>query len=312
MPARYINPYTDFGFKKIFGEPASKPLLIDFLNSILPAHHQIVDLTFQNTEQLGSTDDDRKAIYDIYCENEHGEKFIVELQKVKQKFFKERTLYYTTYPIREQGEKGDWNYSLKAVYCIAILNFTFDDHEDEPERSEVVHTVKLKNQNNRVFYDKLTFIYLEMPNFAKAEHELLSQLDKWLFFIKNLEELQHIPNIFKDDDVFDQAFDTAELAKLTRHDRTKYELSLKQYRDLKSAMETYREQGLQEGFQLGHEQGLQDGLKQGLQTGREQGSHESQLAIAQRLKALGIAEEIIQQSTGLSQTDIANLKDSTS
>ena len=115
MKAKYLNPFTDFGFKKIFGEEASKPLLLDFLNALLPISDKIVDLTFKNNEQLGQTDLDRKAIYDIYCENEKGEKFIVELQKAKQNYFKERTIYYSTFPIREQAEKGEWNYNLKAA-----------------------------------------------------------------------------------------------------------------------------------------------------------------------------------------------------
>ena len=129
MKAKYINPYTDFGFKKIFGEEASKPQLIDFLNALLPEQNKIVNLNFKNAEQLGLTDLDRKAIYDIYCENDKGEKFIVELQKAKQNYFKERTIYYSTFPIREQAEKGEWNYNLKAVYCVGILDFTFDDYE---------------------------------------------------------------------------------------------------------------------------------------------------------------------------------------
>jgi len=135
MKAKYINPFTDFGFKKIFGEEASKPLLLDFLNALLPPQNKIIGLTFKNTEQLGQTETDRKAIYDIYCENENGEKFIVELQKAKQNYFRKRTIYYSTFPIREQAEKGDWNYNLKAVYCVGILDFTFDDYENEPEKS---------------------------------------------------------------------------------------------------------------------------------------------------------------------------------
>ena len=143
MKAVYINPFTDFGFKKIFGEEASKPLLLDFLNALLPIKNKITDLNFKNTEQLGQTDADRKAIFDIYCENERGEKFIVELQKAKQNYFKERTIYYATFPIREQAEKGNWNYNLKAVYCVGILDFKFDDYESEPEKSEVLHTIVL-------------------------------------------------------------------------------------------------------------------------------------------------------------------------
>ena len=116
MKAKYINLSTDFGFKIIFGEEASKPLLIDFLNALLPQANKIISLSFKNTEQLGQIEAGTKAIYDIYCENERGQKFIVELQKAKKNYFKERVIYYSTFPIIEQAEKGEWNYNLKAVF----------------------------------------------------------------------------------------------------------------------------------------------------------------------------------------------------
>jgi len=275
MKAKYINPFTDFGFKKIFGEEASKPLLIDFLNALLPQANKIVDLSFKNTEQLGQTDADRKAIYDIYCENEIGETFIVELQKAKQNYFKERTIYYSTFPIREQAEKGEWNYNLKAVYCVGILDFTFDDYENEPEKSEVVHTIKLKNQNGNTFYDKLTYIYLEMPNFNKRESNLNSRLDKWLFFIKNLEDFQFMPSIFSDD-IFKKAFEKAELAKFGQADIDSYENSLKIYRDLKGVIDTAFDEGKLEG----------------------------KLDVAKALKENGVAIEIIIKTTGLTKNEI--------
>jgi len=127
----YVNPFTDFGFKKLFGSEPNKDLLIDFLNELLKTKEKIKDLTYKKTEHLGSTDTDRKAIFDLYCENERGEKFIVELQKVKQQFFKDRSLYYATFPIQEQAQKGDWNYELKAVYCVGILDFVFDDKDKD-------------------------------------------------------------------------------------------------------------------------------------------------------------------------------------
>jgi predicted transposase/invertase (TIGR01784 family) len=298
MMAKYINPFTDFGFKKIFGEEASKPLLIDFLNSLLPESDQIVDLNFKNTEQLGLTDNDRKAIYDIYCENEKGEKFIVELQKAKQNYFKERTIYYSTFPIREQAEKGEWNYDLKSIYCIGILDFTFDDYETEPEKSEVVHTIKLKNQNGKVFYDKLTYIYLEMPNVKLSENNLKTRLDKWLFFIKNLEDFQSMPTIFSDE-IFTKAFEKAELAKFGSIERDKYETSLKNYRDLKSVIDT--------AFDDGKVEGLLEGKLEGLLEGKEAGLKEARIESARQLKALGVSIEIIMKSTSLSKEEIENL-----
>ncbi len=278
MKAKYLNPFTDFGFKKIFGEEASKPLLLDFLNALLPQQNKIIDLTFKNTEQLGQTQADRKAIYDIYCENENGEKFIVELQKAKQNYFKERTIYYSTFPIKEQAEKGEWNYNLKAVYCIGILDFTFDDYENQQDKNEVVHTIKLKNQNGNVFYKKLTYIYLEMPNFLKTEVDLKTRLDKWLYFIKYLEDFQTIPTIFKDE-VFTEAFEKAELAKFDQTEMDNYQNSLKTYRDLKGVIDTAFDEGKLEG----------------------------KLEIAKALKESGISMEIIIKTTGLSEIEFSKL-----
>ena len=286
MKARYINPFTDFGFKKIFGEEASKPLLIDFLNALLAGQNQVADLSFKDKEQLGQADTDRKSIFDIYCENQKGEKFIVELQKAKQNFFKERTIFYSTFPIREQGERGEWNYNLQAVYCIGVLDFRFDDYESEPERSEVLHTIKLKNQNGKTFYEKLTYVYLEMPNFKLAEHELKTRLDQWLYFIKNLEDFQGIPKIFGDA-IFAKAFHTAELANYNEAERDKYEGSLKVYRDWKSVLETARE----------------DGKLVGLAEGEAKGKLET----AKQFKALGVGLEVIKKATGLSEEEIARL-----
>ncbi len=246
MKAKYVNPFTDFGFKKIFGEEASKPMLIDFLNALLPETNRIVDLSFKNNEQLGQLEQDRKAIYDIYCESEKGEKFIVELQKAKQNYFKDRTVYYSTFPIREQAEKGEWYFNLQAVYCIGILDFTFDDYETEPEKSEVVHTIKLKDQFGKIFYDKLTFIYLEMPNFKLDENQLKTRLDKWLYFIKYLEDFESIPTIIADE-VFNKAFEKAEIAKFGSREIASYENSLKIYRDLKNVIDTAFDDGKIEG-----------------------------------------------------------------
>jgi predicted transposase/invertase (TIGR01784 family) len=286
MKAKYVNPFTDFGFKKIFGEEASKPLLIDFLNALLPLANKIIDLNFKNTEQLGQTEADRKAIYDIYCENENGEKFIVELQKAKQNYFKERTIYYSTFPIREQAEKGEWNYNLKAVYCVGILDFTFDDYENEPEKSEVVHTIKLKNQHGKTFYDKLTYIYLEMPNFKQAEAELKTRLDKWLYFIKHLEDFQTIPTIFADE-VFTQAFEKAELAKYGQDELEKYEMNLKIYRDYKNTVDTAFDEGKIEG--------------------KIEGRIEGKIEVAKKMKLKGLSSSDISDLTGLSESEIDKL-----
>lgn len=234
---RYINPFTDYGFKKLFGEEPNKDLLLDFLNELLREEQgQITDLTYLKTEHLGTSDIDRKAIFDLYCENEKGEKFIVELQKSKQNFFKDRTVYYSSFPIREQAKRADWDYELKAVYTIAILDFVFDSDKNEPDKFR--YDVKLTDiETKKVFYDKLTFIYLEMPKFNKTVDELDTRFDKWLFVLRNLNRLDRVPDKLKEQ-IFEKLFETAEIARFTPDQVRSYEDSLKYYRDLKNSLNT--------------------------------------------------------------------------
>jgi len=237
---KFINPFTDFGFKKMFGSEPNKDLLIDFLNEVLKTQEKIKDLTYKKTEHLGSTDTDRKAIFDLYCENEQGEKFIVELQKVKQQFFKDRSLYYSTFPIQEQAIKGEWNYELKTVYCVGILDFVFDDQD---KNKLVVDEIGLVSKiTGKVFNDKLSFAYVQMPNFTKTEDELETHLDKWFFLLKNLHKFDRIPSKLQEK-VFKKAFKIAEIAKYTAEERQKYIDSLKFYLDLKNSLDYAKYEG---------------------------------------------------------------------
>ncbi len=275
---KYINPFTDFGFKRLFGEEPNKDLLIDFLNVLLKEKQgEIVDLTYLKTEQLGNTELDRKAIFDLYCENEKGEKFIVEMQKSKQNFFKDRSLYYSTFPIQEHAQKSDWNYELKAVYTIGILDFVFDD--DKSDKSKFRYDVKLQDiKTNKTFYDKLTFIYFEMPKFNKSIEELESHYDKWLYVLKNLHKLDRLPEKLKER-VFERVFEVAEIANFSHEEYLSYEDSLKYYRDLKNSLDT----------------------------AKEEGKEEKATEIAKKMLENGISIEIISKSTGLSIAEIEKI-----
>jgi predicted transposase/invertase (TIGR01784 family) len=246
MP-KFINPFTDFGFKKIFGEEANKDLLIDFLNELLASQNQhIKELNYKKTNKLGVSGLDRNVVFDLYCENEKGEKFTVELQKAKQAFFKDRMLYYSSFSIQEQGIKGDWNYQLNAVYVIGILDFIID--ESKKDKIVVSHNQLMDKDRNTVFYDKLSFVTLQMPNFTKKENELETNFDKWLFIIKNLHHLEAIPERLKTK-IFEKLFHTASYSALSKEDRDKYEESLKYYNDLKNSLDTAHEEGKEEARQ---------------------------------------------------------------
>jgi predicted transposase/invertase (TIGR01784 family) len=262
MTDRYINLFTDFGFKKIFGEEESKPNLISFLNTLLPARHQITDLTFGKNEQLGGSAIDRKAIYDLNCISSSGDRFIVELQKAKQNYFKDRSLFYATFPIQQQAKTGEWNYQLSAVYTIGILDFLFDEDKHNPdEKDRVIHHVQLKNQHNRVFYDKLTFIYLTLPNFNKQIDELETLQEKWFYLFRHLHQLEEIPPRLHDK-VFEQLFEQAQIARFRPEERIAYENSLKYYRDIKNVVDTAHDEGVAQGRAEGRAEGLAEGRMQ--------------------------------------------------
>ena len=243
---KFINPLTDFGFKRIFGSEPNQSLLIDFLNTLLPPHHRIQSLTYKSTENLGNTPIDRKAIFDIYCQGENGDRFIVEIQKAKQNFFKDRSVYYASFPIQEQALQGTWDYRLAPVYTVGVLDFVFDDHKHQ---STLIHTVELKDQNCQVFYDKLKFIYIELPKFTKTLAQLQTHLDKWLFLLKHLPDLTDRPEPLQEE-IFNQLFDVAEIANFSRMEQDSYQNSLKYYRDLNNVVDTARQEGIEEEREL--------------------------------------------------------------
>jgi len=234
MISKYFNPYTDFGFKKLFGEEASKDLLVDFLNQLLPERHQIAQLSFKNTENMSDTQEERKSIFDIYCESKTGEKFIVEMQKAKMNFFKDRSLFYSTFPVREQAQKGEWDFYLLPVYFIAILDFVYDEQEEE---RKFRRDVCLKDQDGDIFYDKLHFKFLQMPLFIKQEHELETHFDKWVYFLKHLEDFDHIPAILNEP-IFQKGFEIAEVSHLSSDQYDAYLKSRLSYNENKAVKDT--------------------------------------------------------------------------
>ena len=273
--SKYINPYTDFGFKKLFGEEANKDLLIDFLNQSLPVHHQIAELEFRNSESLADMSHERKAIFDIHCQSKSGEKFIVEMQKAKVNFFKDRSLFYSTFPIREQAKRGEWDFRLTPIYMIAILDFRYDEEE---ERQKFLRSVDLKDQDGDVFYDKLTFKFIQMPLFLKNENELETHFDKWIYFLKTLERFEEIPTILQEP-IFEKAFSVAELAKMTPM----------QYEEYQESLLTYIE------------------VKEVAKTAEDDGRKKEKISIAQKLKLMGLSKEQIKEATDLSDKDIDEL-----
>ena len=282
MEERYLNPHTDFGFKRLFGSEFNKELLISFLNAMFHGEQNVKDVTYLNSEQLGDRIDERRAVFDVYCENDKGEKFIVEMQNIYQEFFKDRTIYYSTFPIREQARRGgDWDFHLNSVYTVGLLNFNFAEGLDDARRWH--HEVKLMEVDTKeVFYDKLTYVYVEIPKFNKTEDELETMYDKWMYVLKNLSSLMNRPAALQER-VFTRLFEQAEISKFSSDELRMYEDSVNAFRDIVNAIRSAEKKKFAEG--------------------RAEGLAE----IGRAMLAKGMAKDLIAELTGMSVDDINRL-----
>jgi len=309
LPGRFIDPFTDFGFKRLFGTEPHKDLLIDFLNQLLGKEKQINDLVYTKTEQSGESSESRKAIFDLLCTGSNGEQFIIEMQRVRQEYFKDRCLYYTSSLIREQAPQGGakWDYQLQPVYMIGLMDFIFDD----THISQYFHKVRLmKTDTLEVFYDKLEFIFIEIPKFTKQEEDLISELDNWLFLLKNMSKLDKIPLILRKP-IFSKLFNIAEVSNLTREEKMAYESSLKEKWDYNNSLDYVLKEGLERGIREGINKGIIkgkiEGKIQGKIEGKIEGKLEGKLEVAVSMKKRGMDVSLIRDLTGLSENEIEKL-----
>ncbi len=285
--SKYINLFTDFGFKKIFGDPNSTELLQSLLNDILQFkdRDRIKKIIFKNGELLPEAPEERKAIIDLLCEDEKGNQFIVELQKVSQEHFQSRALYYTSFPIQQQGIKGGWNFELTPVYFVGLLNFEIERFKD---KEEYLHHGKIVDiYTQEIMYDKLNMVYLEIPKLKKTKKELSNHLEWWIYTFQNLHTMHTIP-IELQDDVIKSAFEKAEFASMPKSQQENYHKNLKVYRDLVNSFDF----------------AIKSGHKEGKKAGMKEGKKEKSLEIAKNLLATDMELDLISKITGLDIEDI--------
>ncbi|MBR1775026.1 MAG: PD-(D/E)XK nuclease family transposase [Bacteroidales bacterium] len=273
---KYINPRTDFGFKYLFGSELNKDLLISFLNTILKDEPDIIKIKYLSNEHA-IIPYERRAIFDVFCEAEDGSKFIVEMQNASQQYFKDRMIYYSSFPIAEQGKQGKWNYKLNPVHTIGILDFAFDDDEEFQRTAKLIDVA-----THKVFYDKLSYTLIELPKFNKKENELKTMYDKWIFVLKNLSYLKERP-VELQERVFKTLFENADIEKFSPEVRRQYEMEYVAYNDINNIVDTAKNEGIEEGEKY------------------------KALEIAKNLKSMGMDVVTIQKATGLTAEDLAKL-----
>ena len=313
----------DWSFKRLFGSEVNKDILIEFLKVIFP-EFDIEDITYLPSEQLGIMEKDRRAVFDVICRASDGKEFLVEVQRGAQEHFFERALYYTSFPILKQGKKamereeGDprkpWNFRLDGVFFLGVLNYKHLDDE------RIEHRYWLREgTTGETMTDKLKFVFVEVSKFNKTEEELTTDLDKWLYMLKNLSDLLERPAALRDK-IFKRIFDVAEISGLDDEDKKKYISNMQTARDTYNQLEYAKKKGREEGMLAGIEKGREEGLQEGVEKGREEGREEGRMEgreqgiekrsreIAVNLLRINLPIQTICEATGLSAEEITKLQ----
>lgn len=292
--SKFINPFTDFGFHRIFGQEMHKELLIDFLNQLLEGERHIVDISFQNPNLLPETIEDRGVIFDIYCRSDDGSYFITEMQNGAQPYFYDRGLYYMSRSISAQGEKGkDWKFEIYPVYGVFLLNYKMG--KNSKFRTDVILADK---DTGEMFSNKMRQIYLEFPWFTKEADECETDFERWLYLLKNMEVLERMPFSARTA-VWEKLLDVANVASLSKEERARYDEALKRYRDYKNTIDYAEEKGIQKGIEIGEARGEARGKAEGLAEGLR--------TVALNMKKKGMDLESIITCTGLDAATIEAL-----
>ena len=312
---RYINPFTDWGFKRLFGQEFSKDLLINFLNDLFEGEFQIKDVTFKDKEQLGETNDLRGCIFDIYCVTDDDKHFIVEMQNRWVPFFVNRSIYYASKAFVAQRKKFDEAgvrtavlYQFVPVYVVCIMNFMPREHEVTKFRTDVALREK---SSDSVFSDKLRFIYLSLPFFDKSEEECVTGFEKWIYVLKYMEVLERLP-FTAQKKIFDHLAKLADVRCLSSEEQEKYDESIKAaddyYSGLYGSYVEGEETGMAKGIAKGMAKGMAKGIAKGMAKGRAEGELSKGLEIARNLLAMGMSWPQIMQITGLTEEELKPLQ----
>ena len=305
---KYINPMTDFGFKKIFGV---EEIMKAFLNDLIQPEHPILKVIFLDKEMLPERYEQRGVIYDLLCTTEDGEEFIVEMQNAPQPRFAERAVFYICRKIGQQGHKGkqidnrDWDFRLHKVYGIYLINFHLRDNQRVK-----IRTIQLtvKEQDHEVFDDNFNAFVIELPCMeGMKEADCKTNIERWMYNLYIM-EMTNQPLAFRDVmPVFERVATQAEFNNMSYTEQEQYINALNNYRSNKAAWDYSLQKGLQKGFQQGMEKGLEQGMQKGRMEGKIEGARNATLINAKSLKEKNIPVAIIAEALGLSIEEIEKL-----
>ena len=303
----YINPMTDFGFKKIFGDAE---IMKAFLNDVIQPVSPIEKVTFLDKEMLPEKDDQRGVLYDLLCKTEDESEFLVEMQNAPQEKFSDRVIFYLSRSISQQGYRGKlrnhkWDYELRPVYGVFLLNFHLERRN--PQKLRTLH-VTVDEDNHRIFSDKLSAYMIELPCIkGKKEEDCETNIERWMYNLYNMKTSTK-PLAFQDImPVFKTVASQAEFNNMSESEQERYMRLLDIYRTNLSALNYSRKEGREEGHAEGLQEGMEKGLQEGMVKGKTEGKLEERYNNAKALKENGVPVAIISVSLGLSVEEVEKL-----
>ena len=280
---RYARIIMDDWFKRTFGTEPNKGLLIMLLKELIP-EHDIKDLTYVQQEHINPFPGKKDALIDVECVDTDGTRFIVEMQVARQRFFYERSLFYSTFGIQQQVEKSSsMDYGFPPVYFVGFMDFSLHEGSDR-----VLYRYSLREkETGEEMTGSLQFVFLELTNCRKALTPDATLLDNFCYALHNMEHLTDRPEELKEE-IFKRLFKTAEIATFTPEERIKYENDMTTERDIQNYISYAREKGLEEGMEKGREEG--------------------RVEAARNMLADEISIDLVAKYTGLSIEQVKELK----
>ncbi len=287
----FINPKTDFAFKKIFGSKKSKDILISFLDAILyQGQGAIADLEILDPYQAPRIQGIKDSFLDVKATLQDQRTVIIEMQVLNVLGFEKRVLYNAAVgansysPLQKVGD----DYALLNP----IIALTITDFEMFPHSPKVISSFALREKDKLTNYsDDIELVFVELPKFTKQLEELTSLSDKWIYFLKHANKLQSVPSTMEQEPAINHAFQVAKQSRLTRK-----ELEILEQREL--VLHDNRN-----AIRYAEEKGRSEGREEGKQEGRK----EAAIAIARQL--LDVLDlETIAAKTGLSLMDLRSLQ----
>ena len=289
----FINPKTDFAFKKIFGSEQSKGILISFLNGVLYAGDSIIeDLIILDPYQAPKILGIKSSYLDVKARLKNKDWVIIEMQVLNVEGFEKRVLYNATKTYSAQLRKGDEYEVLSPVIALTITDFEMFDDIDRP-----ISRFILKEKENSVEYpiSDLELVFIELPKFKTALSDLETLADKWIYFLQNAKDLTVVPASMGAIEEIQQAFDIANEAGLSVTELDLLERQLMYIQDQRGAV-TYAQK-------VARKKGLEEGKEEGL----KEGGQAMQRSIAQKLLAT-LDDATISQITGLPLEEVQEIR----